>query len=177
MIRQPYVIEPEFDMPKIVLSCQIILFAVMISPGYASDLGETGTETIRISADEANEDIQPGILHLKGHFLMQSNEWRLESALATVYGRPDKPDRVHLEGSPAHFRVIRDDEEGLHIVEAEAPVIEYRRSVNSLQLTGGAILKLDDEVIKSTVINYDIATRRYWAGGVDGVIIEVPPVD
>jgi len=177
MIRLPYVIEPEFQMQKIALCCQIILFTVMISPAYASDLGETSTETIRISADEAYEDIQPGILHLKGHFLMQTNEWQLESVMATVYGQPDKPDRVYLEGSPAHFLISRDDAEGLHLVEAKAPVIEYRRSVNSLKLTGGAVLKLDDEVIRSTVINYDIATRHYWAGGADGVIIEVPPVD
>jgi len=164
-------------MLKTALSCQIILLAVMLSPGYASGLDETSTETIRISADEAHEDIQPGILHLEGHFLMQGNEWKLESELATVYGEPDRPDRVHLEGSPARFLIIRDDAEGLQIVEAEAPVIEYRRSDDSLELTGGAILKLDDEVIRSTVINYDIGTRRYWGGGVDGVTIEVPPVD
>ena len=164
-------------MPKTALSCQIILLAVMLLPGYVSGLDKTSTETIRISADEAHEDIKPGILHLKGHFLMQGDEWKLESELATVYGKPDRPHRVYLEGSPARFLIIRDDTEGLQIVEAEALVIEYRRSVNSLELTGGAILKLDDEVIRSTEINYDIDTRRYRGGGVDGVKIEVQPVD
>jgi len=177
MIRQPYVVQQEFRMSKFALSCQIILLAMVISPGYASGLGESKLETITISADEAYEDIQPGVLHLEGHFLMQSHEWKLESKRATVHGRPDRPDKVYLEGSPARFLVIRNDGEGQHTVEAEAPVIGYLRSANMLELTGGAILKLDDEVIKSTVIKYDIDTNRYWAGGVDGVMIEVPPVD
>jgi len=149
----------------------------MFSSGYASELDKTSKETIRISADIAHEDVRPGILHLQGHFLMQGSEWRLESELATVYGKPDRPDRVHLEGSPARFLITRDAAGGFQTVEAEAPVIEYRRSVNSLEMTGGAVLKLDDEVIRSSVINYDIDTRRYWGGGVDGVMIEVQPVD
>ncbi len=36
---------------------------------------------------------------------------------------------------------------------------------------------LGDEVIRSKHIQYDISTNRYQAGGADGVLIEVPPVD
>ena len=63
------------------------------------------------------------------------------------------------------------------IVEATAPEMEYQRSTGILRLSGGAMLKLDDEVIQSTVIEYNIDTERYQAGGVNGVLIEVPPVD
>ncbi len=177
MISQSYFIQQEFLMSKIALGCQIILFAVMISFGFASGADERGTETIRISADEAFEDIQPGILHLKGNFLMQNHEWRLESEQATVYGQPDRPDKVRLEGSPARFLINKEDSDGLRTVAAEAPIIEYLRFANRLEMTGGAVLKLDDEVIKSTVIKYDIDANRYWAGGVDRVMIKVPPVD
>jgi lipopolysaccharide transport protein LptA len=177
MIRQPDVIEQEFFMLKIALGCLIILIAAMISPGYALPLDENRLETINISADEAYEDVQPGILHFKGHFLMHSSKWKLEAVQATVYGSPDRPDKVLLEGSPARFFIIRNDGDGQDTVEAEAPAMEYLRSTNTLELKGGAKLKLDDEVIHSTVIKYDIDSNRYWAGGVDGVMIEVPPVD
>ena len=164
-------------MLKIALSYQIILFGVMISPGYALLADESGLGTINISADEAFEDTQADILHFKGHFLMQSREWKLESGHAVVYGQPDRPDKVFLGGSPARFLITRDDDEGQYTVEAEAPEIRYQRSTNTLELTGGAMLKLDNEVIRSMVIKYDIDTKLYWAGGVDGVMIEVPPVD
>lgn len=164
-------------MSKLALSFQIILLAVMISPGYASGADETRLETIRISADEAYEDIQPGTLHLEGNFLMQSHEWKLESVRATVYGHPDRPDEVYLEGSPARFLITRSDADSQYTVEAEAMAIKYLRSASTLELTGNATLKLDDEVINSTVIKYDIDSKHFWAGGVDGVKIEVPPVD
>lgn len=177
MIRQLVAIQQEFYMTKIALICKITLFALMISPGNALPLDENRLETINISADEAYEDTQPGILHFKGHFLMQSQEWRLESGHAIVYGQPDRPDKVYLGGSPARFLIIQGEDEGRYNVEAEAPVISYQRSTNMLELTGGAMLKLDNEVIRSSEIKYDIDTKLYWAGGVDGVKIEVPPVD
>ena len=162
-------------MLKNTLGCQIILIAAIILPGYALPLDETRLETINISADEAFEDIQPGIMHFKGNFLMQSRQWKLESAQATVFGQPDRLDKVLLGGSPARFFITRDDGDELSTVEAEAPAMEYLRSTNVLTLTGGAMLKLDGEVIRSKMIKYDTETNRYWAGGVDGVMIEVPP--
>ncbi len=108
---------------------------------------------------------------------MQSQEWRLESGHAIVYGQPDRPDKVYLGGSPARFLIIQGEDEGRYNVEAEALAISYQRSTNMLELTDGAMLKLDDEVIRSSEIKYYIDTKLYWAGGVDGVKIEVPPVD
>jgi lipopolysaccharide export system protein LptA len=55
--------------------------------------------------------------------------------------------------------------------------MEYMRSTSILKLQGGAVLKLDDETIQSEVIEYNIETQRYRAGGADGVLIEVPPVE
>jgi lipopolysaccharide transport protein LptA len=177
MINQPDVMQQEFSMLKNAPGYLIILIAMMISHAYASSLGETRQETINISADEAYEDVQPGILHFNGHFMMKSVEWELDSARATVYGQPDRPDKVLLEGFPARFRITRNDGEDQRTVIAEAAAMEYEQSNNLLQLTGGAVLMLNDEVIRSTAIKYDIETGRYWAGGVDGVVIEVPPVD
>jgi lipopolysaccharide transport protein LptA len=176
MIRQLDVFQQEFYMLKIVLSYRIVLVAVMLLPGYVLSLDENKGETITIRADEAYEDLKPGTLHFKGHFIMQSSEWNLESRQATVHGRLDRPDRVILKGSPARFQSKLDGEKQL-VVEAEAMEMEYLRSTNMLELTGGALLKLDEEEIRSKVIKYDIGTRRYWAGGVDGVMIEVLPED
>ena len=167
-------------MLRIFLLCQIVLLASMILPCDASSAGERVIETVSISADEAYEDIQPGILHFNGHFLMRSGDWQLESVQATVYGKPDRPDRVYLEGSPARFTIKRDPgnrQQGgsQKTVEAAAPEVEYQRSTNLLILSGGAILMLDGEVIRSEVIEYNVITDRYRAEGLDGVMIEVPP--
>ena len=133
------------------------------------------TETVSISADEAYEDVLPGILHFNGHFFMRSDDWQLESVRAIVYGQPDRPDKVYLEGSPARFLINREPGDRQNAVEATAPKVEYQRSTNLLTLSGGAMLKLDGEVISSNVIEYNISTERYRAEGGGGVVIKVPP--
>lgn len=144
-------------------------------PCSASPLDGDAIDMISINADEASEDEQPGILHFNGQFVMRSSDWHLTSEQATVYGRPDKPDRVLLEGSPARFLVNRADHTDRDQVEGTALVVEYLREVNLLMLSGGATLMLGDEIIRSANITYDINTKRYQAGGTDGVLIKVPP--
>jgi len=161
-------------MKKTVIWC---LLSSICLPCSAAPLDEGAFDMISISADEASEDEQPGILHFDGHFLMKSADWQLTSAKAVVYGTPDKPDRVFLEGSPARFVVNRPDSKYLGQIKASALVVEYLRATNLLTLSGAATLELGDEVIRSAYIEYDISTNRYLAGGTDGVLIEVPPVD
>ena len=160
-------------MKKTVIWCLLLLICC---PCSASSLDKGAIDMISINADEASEDEQPGILHFNGHFVMRSNDWHLTSDQATIYGRPDKPDRVLLEGSPAKFLVNRTDHTDQGQVEGTALVVEYLREVNLLLLSGGATLVLGDEVIRSEQIAYDISTKRYQAGGTDGVLIKVPPV-
>jgi lipopolysaccharide transport protein LptA len=164
-------------MLKTCLTCLSVLFLLVPALCGASLPGDGDIETISITADVASEDIEPGILHFEGHFTMRTPHWRLESTRATVYGDPDQPDRVYLQGSPARFLINRDTSEGEGIVEVTAPEMEYMRSTSILKLQGGAVLKLDDETIQSEVIEYNIETQRYRAGGADGVLIEVPPVE
>jgi len=175
MIRQLEPFQQEFCMRKTTLCWQIVLLAVTILSSNSSTAVNRVYETISISADEAYEDTQPGILYFNGHFIMQSRDWRLESAQATVYGQPDRPDKVYLEGSPARFLISRNQANGQSTVEATAPTVEYQRATNLLKLSGGAMLELDGEVIRSERIEYNISTDRYWAAGADGVTIEVPP--
>ena len=153
------------------------ILILALAPCKASSAGADALEIISIRADEAIEDIQPDILHFKGHFRMQSRDWQLESGLATVYGPPDRPDKVDLKGSPARFLLNRHDEEDQDPIEAIAPLREYLRSTKMLTLSGGATIKLGEQVIRSKVIEYNIDTDRYRAGGADGVVIMIPTVD
>jgi lipopolysaccharide transport protein LptA len=153
------------------------LLPLFFSPCVMAHLAEYEFDTISISAENANEDERPGILYFSGNFLMQSSDWSLSSAQATVYGSPNRPDRVHLEGSPARFHVSRLEGEGQGTVEATASVVEYVRKEDKLILSGSAVLALGDEVIRSGYIEYDIANNRYQTGGTEGVSIIVPPVD
>jgi len=174
MISQQGTFEQELNMLKTATLILIVLFVVVAFPGMASSLKKPSVETVSISSDEAFEDAQPGILHFKGNFVFQSIEWKLQATQSTVWGRPDKPDRVYLEGDPAHFRIEQTNDGRQHTIEATAPVIEYLRSGNSLQLSGGAVLTLDGEMIKSSAIDFDLKTERYLAHGEGGVKIEVP---
>ena len=153
------------------------LLMLICAPCSAAPLGDGAFNTISISADEASEDEQPGILHFNGHFLMQSENWQIMSERAVVYGSPDRPDRVYVEGSPARFLVKREEVAGGSTVEATASVVEYLRALDRLVLSGNAVLMLKDEIIRSANIEYDIGANRYRAGGADGVLIEVSPVD
>lgn len=161
-------------MKKTLICC---LLTLTCFPLGAQPLGEDAFDMISISADEAREDEQPGILYFNGNFLMQSSDWKLTSEAAIVYGSPDKPDRVFLEGVPARFEVYRNDQSELGSIKATASAVEYIREANVLILSGGAMLELGDEVIRSTDIRYDISTNRYQAGGADGVLIKVPPIN
>ena len=151
------------------------LLTLICVPCAAAPLGTGSFDMISISADEASEDEQPGILHFAGHFRMLSSDWNLTSDAATVYGNPDKPDRVILEGSPARFLVNRSDGTDPDQIEATASVVEYSRADDLLLLSDGATLMIGGEVIRSRYIEYNISTNRYRAGGADGVLIEVPP--
>lgn len=161
-------------MRKTVLLYLLVLLSI---PCAAAPLGEGAFDMVSINADEAREDEQPGILHFKGNFRMQSSDWHLTSEVATIYGSPDKPDRVFLKGSPAQFLVNRTERTPQDQIEGTALEVEYLREMNRLMLSGGATLILGDEIIRSSYIEYDISTNRYQAGGTDGVLIEVPPVD
>ncbi len=158
-------------MRKTVLLYLLVLLTI---PCAAAPLGEGALDMVSINADEAREDEQPGILHFKGNFRMQTSDWHLTSEAATVYGSPDKPDRVFLKGSPARFLVNQSDRTQQGQIEGTALEVEYLRKTDRLMLSGGATLILGDEIIRSSYIEYDISTNRYKAGGTDGVLIDVP---
>lgn len=157
----------------VILSLSILMHQACM----AAPLGEGAFDLISISADEASEDEQPGILHFQGHFSMRSDDWNLTSDRAIVYGSPDRPDRVVLEGSPARFVVKRTDGAQPDQIVADALKVEYSRADDTLLLSSGATLRLGDEVIRSRYIEYNIGTNRYTASGADGVKIEVLPIE
>lgn len=161
-------------MLKTVIGCLGVLAAAMYTASLASPLSDSAFDTISISADEAFEDSEPDILHLRGHFFMRSNEWQLSSDQATVYGRADKPEKLHLEGAPAHFQIKQSD---TGPVEATAPDMVYERATHTLRLSGGAVLKLEKETIRSARIVFNVDNNHYRAGGAHGVSIQVPAGD
>ena len=153
----------------------IVLCVLPAVAGFAASLSEHNFQTVSISADLASEDSDNDILYFEGNFLMLSDDWKLYANLAEVSGSPERPQRVYLEGSPARFIIERDGEQ--QRIEASAPSIEYVRASNILSLSGGAILRLNDEVIRSGAIEFDLTSDRYRSLGKDGVSIEVPSAD
>ena len=81
------VFHEETDMLKARLYSLSVLLILTLVPCKASFADDGALEMISIRADEAIEDIQPGILHFKGHFRMQSRDWQLESGLLSAGGQ------------------------------------------------------------------------------------------
>ena len=160
-------------MLKAIPYCLVLL----LSPCNAAPIDEQTIETVSIRATNAVEGETPGVLHFDGDFMMRSDDWQLIADSATIQGHLDKPERVSLEGAPAHFQIRDAGDVGRGSIEAMAPFLEYFRASNTLVLSGGAVLKLDDEVIRSDYIEYNISTNRYSASGAAGVLMEVPPGD
>jgi lipopolysaccharide transport protein LptA len=156
----------------------IVLCVLPAVSGFAAPLSEHNFQTVSISADLAFEDSETETLHFEGHFQMQSDDWTLDADLAEVSGSPQRPERVFLEGAPARFIIERGaGDGGQGRIEASAPNIEYLRSSNILSLSGGATLRLNNEVIRSGAIEFDLSSDRYQSFGKGGVSIEVPPAD
>jgi lipopolysaccharide transport protein LptA len=134
-------------------------------------------DTVSIRADQAWEDEQPDIVHFTGNFLMKAADWSVSADSATLYGNLDDPETVLLEGSPAQVLLLRQTDDGNEEISGTAPQIEYQRKANVIKLSGGAVLRLDDNILRSEEIEYDIELDRYQAGGSEGVRIEVTPRD
>jgi lipopolysaccharide transport protein LptA len=132
-------------------------------------------ETVFIRADKAWEDPEPDIVHFSGDFELKAHDWHLYADRATLYGNLEDPETVLLEGSPARVWVTVTSGDKQAIVEGEASSIEYRRALNTVRMTGDAMLVKADNIMRSNEIEYDIEADRFSAGGDQGVQFSVTP--
>jgi lipopolysaccharide transport protein LptA len=155
----------------------LALAAVSSAVAFESRWRVSDADLISIRSAEAWEDERPDVVHFAGGFTLDAGSWTLEADKATVYGPLDRPETVVLDGAPARIWLKTERDNRQQTITGEAPSIEYRRVEHAIRLSGGASLSRADSVMTSEVIDYDIESDRFSAGGPEGVQLRVNTED
>ena len=164
----------------------VLVLAMFLSgaqAGWAGPLDFSSDDTVTITAQRAWEAEQPDVIHFSGNFKLHAPDWSMSGDTAVVYGKLDDPDRVVVEGKPATVSFLREsgdaasDADSEERVDGEASFVEYFRSTDKLIMRGSSRLVRQDSNLTSEIIEYDVETDRYSAGGEGGINIEYTPDD
>ena len=164
-------------------SLALLVFLCGAQQGWAGPLDFSSDDTVTITAERAWEGEEPDVIHFSGNFELYAPDWSMSGDTAVVYGKLDDPDRVIVEGNPATVSFLRESEDGTgdaesgERVDGEASVVEYFRSTDKLIMRGSSRLVREDSNLTSEIIEYDVETDRYSAGGEGGINIEYIPDD
>lgn len=166
------------------VACHCLLPALFcIQPGYAEPIEFSSDDTVTITAERAWEADEADVIHFSGQFELRAPDWSLSGDSAEVHGKLDDPDKVVVEGNPATVSFLRNAEENEQPANPEDRVdgsafrVEYYRATDKLKMRGTASLKRKDSTLVSEVIEYDVDTDRYSAGGQGGINIQFNPED
>jgi lipopolysaccharide transport protein LptA len=148
-----------------------------VPPGLAGSLDFSSDDTVTVTAERAWEDEEANVIHFSGNFELRGPDWLLSGDSAVVYGKLDNPDRVVVEGKPAKVAFLRNEEDSgiadtRDRVDGTALFVEYFRANDKLKMRGSARLVRKDSTLASEVIEYDVETDRYSAGGERGIHIQ-----
>jgi lipopolysaccharide transport protein LptA len=158
-------------------SC-ILAICLLLHSGVSASLDFSSEDTVTVTANLAWEDEEPNVIHFSGQFKLTAPDWSLAGETATVYGELDNPDKVVVKGNPAKISFLRADKEvgsdgkPEERVDGSAVSIEYYRATDKLTMRGAASLTRKDSSLISEVIEYNVETDRYSAGGEGGINIQ-----
>jgi lipopolysaccharide transport protein LptA len=172
------------DTLRALASC-VLSSCLLIHSGFAVSLDFSSDDTVVVTAGKAWEADAADVIHFSGQFEMRAPDWSLAGESATVYGKLDNPDKVIVKGNPARISFLREPEEGgtssdadlEEQVDGSATVVEYFRATDKLIMRGAASLTRKDSTLASEVIEYDVESDRYSAGGEGGINIRLDTED
>jgi len=161
----------------------LLMFLFGTQTVRAGPLDFSSDDTVTITADRAWEAEEPDVIHFSGQFELHAPDWSMSGDTAVVYGKLDDPDRVTVEGTPATVSFLRENTNGSgdadpdERIDGEASLVEYFRSTDKLIMRGSSRLVRKDSNLTSEIIEYDVETDRYSAGGEGGIDIQYTPDD
>jgi lipopolysaccharide transport protein LptA len=126
-------------------------------------------DTIVVTADQAWESDDGEVLNFEGNFELTAPDYYLLSDTAEIHGPVEDPDRIVATGNPVTFWVRDADDDGL--THGQGDRVEYERKRNLLRLSGNAVLRDKNTVMRSSLLEYDTETKRLISTGNDGVEI------
>lgn len=164
---------PEVFLPALLLGLCLQAWDPVLGE-TPSPLSTNGTLVVR--AEEAVEDVEGGsrrAIYLAGRVEIQAPMWAARGESATLYGDPEDPRSVVMEGAPASVKVLR-SKDGV-LVEAAGKYLEYWRDRDALRLRGEAVVHDGERVIRGDSMTYYIETKRYSVGGKGRVKVVAEP--
>ncbi|MCZ6711874.1 MAG: hypothetical protein O7B25_16030 [Gammaproteobacteria bacterium] len=130
-------------------------------------------DTIVVTADQAWESDDGEVLNFQGNFELTSPDYYLRSDTAQIHGPVQDPDRIVATGDPVTFWVR--DANGDDLTHGQGNRVEYERKRNLLRVSGNAILRDKNTVMRSSLLEYDTEFKRLVSTGTDGVEIVTQP--
>lgn len=130
-------------------------------------------DTVVVTADQAWESATAEVLNFKGNFRLNAPHYFVSSTTAALYGDIDDPATIVATGQPVEFWVEND--ESSERTYGEADKLEYDRVNHLLRLTGNAVIRDEQTVMRSDNIEYDTKARRLISTGSGGIEIVTQP--
>ena len=130
-------------------------------------------DTVVVTADQAWESEAGDSLSFAGNFNLNAPDFYVASDTAVIYGHMEDPNRIVAEGSPVRFWVA--DPDSGDRTHGSGQRLEYDREADLVRLEGDAVLEDDRTVMRSSALEYNMATKRLVTSGSGGVEIVTNP--
>jgi len=130
-------------------------------------------DTVVVTADQAWESASEKVLNFKGNFRLTAPHYFVSSNTAELHGDIDDPTTIIAIGQPVTFWVENDESSERTYGEAEK--LEYDLANNLIRLTGKAVIRDEQTVMRSDVIEYNTEARRLVSAGTGGIEIVTQP--
>lgn len=144
------------------------------SPAWASELPALDDQdTVVVTADQAWESEEGDSLSFAGNFNLDAPDFHVASDTAVIHGPMEDPHRIVAEGSPVRFWVA--DPDSGDRTRGSGQRLEYDREADLVRLEGDAVLEDDRTVMRSSALEYNMATKRLVTSGSGGVEIVTNP--
>ena len=155
---------------KCLAVCLTVYAGLQPIQAYAVELPTLDEQdTIVVTADQAWESDDGEVLNFQGNSELTSPDYYLSSDTAQIHGAVEDPDRIVATGNPVTFWVR--DADGEDLTHGQGDRVEYERKRNLLTVSGNAILRDKNTVMRSSLLEYDTETKRLVSTGNDGVEI------
>lgn len=145
----------QYRLLKFLLASLLLLFS---QTGWSqqSDRNQAAT----IEADRVEFDDQKKLSVYRGNVIFIQGSTKISAEQMTLYNKKGQLDRLRIEGSPATFSQLDDDDKP---IDANSTLMHYHTDSGLLKLRGNAQLTRPGESIQSEQIDYNSKNKTVLA--------------
>lgn len=144
--------------PCLALAAALVFVAM---PAHA--LRSDRHQPIKITADRVSVDQKTGVSRYRGNVILTQGTLQVHAERVTVRYRKGIVDQVSASGTPVTFRERPDNQ--AHDISGSAIRLEYSAAADRIDLFDNVSVKQGDDVLRSSVLHYDLAKNSLSAEG------------